>query len=173
METFFEIKDTSVLKLFLGALGIFITVIILTRIFGKRSFSKMSSADFAMTIAIGSIIATTIMSSTISLVEGAIGLTSVYILQIGTAFLRRFSWFQKSVDNSPLLLMKGTEILHSNLKKSHVTISDLRSKLREANVTDLSQVKAVVFEATGDISVLHKKDDQETDEWVLEDVMHS
>ena len=170
LKTLLEIKDTSTLKLFLGAFGIFVTVILLTRIFGKRSFSKMSSADFAMTIAIGSIIATTIMSHSISLLEGAIGLSSVYVLQVGTAFLRRFSWFQKSVDNDPLLLMRGDEILHENLKKSFVTIADLRSKLREANVTQLDQVKAVIFEATGDISVLHKNDTTKVSDWIMEDV---
>lgn len=46
-------------------------------------------------------------------------------------------------------------MLHDNMRKARVTESDLWSKLREANVLNLNQVRAVVFEATGDISVLH------------------
>ena len=66
--------------------------------------------------------------------------------------------------------MKGPEVLEDNLKRSRVTLGDLRAKLREANVTDLSQVKAVVFETTGDISVLHGQEVQEVQEWLLADV---
>lgn len=167
----FEIKDTSVLQLFLTAFGIYSTVIILTRLFGKRSFSKMSSFDFAMTVAIGSIIATTLMSSSVSMIEGIIGLTIVYVLQISAALMRRVGFIQNLMDNSPLLLMDGEKILEDNLRKARVTTSDLRSKLREANVTRLSQVKSVIFETTGDISVLHKDDSQPVEAWLMEDVL--
>ena len=51
--------------------------------------------------------------------------------------------------------MDGTEILHKNLLIAKITKEDLKAKLREANVLDYSEVQAVVFEATGDISVLH------------------
>ena len=75
------------------------------------------------------------------------------------------------VDNSPLMLMDGKNILHKNLKKAKVTEGDLRSKLREANVLNLSQVRAVVFEATGDISVIHSDDEKEhLEEWLIKDV---
>ena len=89
------------------------------------------------------------------MVDGAVGLIAVYVLQMTAASLRSFSFFEKMIDNSPLLLMDGQEILEENLKKAKVTKADLHSKLREANVIKFSQVKAVVFEATGDISVLH------------------
>ena len=46
-------------------------------------------------------------------------------------------------------------MLHDNLETTKVTASDVRAKLREANVTDWSQVRAVVLETTGDVSVLH------------------
>lgn len=171
MEKLFETSLTSLIAICLSALGIYLAVIALTRIFGKRSFSKMSSFDFAMTVAVGSIIATTVLSSTVSLLDGLVGLVAVYILQISAALLRRFKFFQKAIDNSPLLLMDGPHILDKNLLQARVTIGDLRSKLREANVICLSQVKAVVFETTGDISVLHSDDrDKELDKWLLQDV---
>ena len=51
-----------------------------------------------------------------------------------------------------------------------VTEGDLRSKLREANVVKLSEVKAVIFETTGDMVVLHKSNEDDIDPWLLEDV---
>lgn len=171
MKEWFTASATSLYAIILTAIGIYICTIVYTRIAGKRSFSKMSSFDFAMTVAIGSILATTILSKSTSLLQGAVGLASVYVLQLFVALLRRNKQFQRLVDNKPVLLMDGQEILHENLKKSHVTLDDLKSKLREANVLELSQVRAVIFEATGDIAVLHTKDEnQQIEDFILEDV---
>ena len=169
MEKWFEASSTSLIAIILSAIGIYITVIIYTRIAGKRSFSKMSSFDFAMTIASGSILASTILLKNVSLIQGAVGLLIVYILQISTAFLRRYPAFQKITDNDPILLMKDGEIYYDNLKKARVTESDLRGKLREANVIQLSEVRAVVFETTGDVSVLHSAD-KKLEDWIIKDV---
>ena len=168
-----ELLNTSwhtALIILCSTIGIYIAVILFTRISGKRSFSKMSSFDFAMTVAVGSIVASTILSSSVKMIEGIIGLAIVYILQIGIALARRNKSFQSIVDNSPLLLMDGNKIISANLLKARVTEGDLRSKLREANVTELSQIKAVIFETTGDISVLHKEDDSPLDLWIMKDV---
>ncbi len=171
MEKWFEASTTSLIAIVLTAIGIYFATIIFTRLAGKRSFSKMSSFDFAMTVAIGSIIATTVLSKSVSLLQGIIGLAAVYILQVLVAILRKLEIVQKLIDNKPLLLMDGEEILQENLKKARVTESDLRSKLREANVLELSQVRAVIFESTGDIAVLHSKDEQvKVEDWLLKGV---
>ncbi len=155
----------------LCAVGIYITTILFTRLAGKRSFSKMSSFDFAMTVALGSVIATTVVSSSVTLVHGLVGLLIIYILQMMAAYFRRYQWFSGLTDNVPLLLMDGETILHENLKKSKVTEADLRSKLREANVLCLQNVKAVVFESTGDISVLHGSKDENVQPYLMEGVV--
>ena len=147
---------TALLMVVLTTLGIYVSVIILTRVAGLRSFSKMSSFDFAITVAIGSVIASTIVAQTPPLVQAAMALAALYGVQMFVAFARtRWKWVRSAVDNTPLLLMNGQEILHENLKKAKVTEADLIAKLREANVIRLSEIRAVVMEATGDISVLH------------------
>lgn len=173
MEQLFETSWKSAALIVASTIGIYFSVILLTRICGKRSFSKMSSFDFAMTVAVGSIIATTILSSSVKLIDGIIGVSAVYLLQIAIALARRNKVIKKIVDNSPLLLMDGEKILDYNLRKARVSEGDLRSKLREANVTQLSQIKAVIFETTGDISVLHKDDDEPMNLWLLKDVDRS
>ncbi len=171
MEEWFEASTTSLIAICVTAIGIYVATIIFTRLAGKRSFSKMSSFDFAMTVAIGSIIATTVLSKSVSLLQGIVGLAAVYILQISIAILRRYKIVQNMIDNEPLLLMDGKEILYNNLLKARVTEADLRNKLREANVLELSQIRAVVFECTGDIAVLHTKDESVTvEDFILKDV---
>jgi uncharacterized membrane protein YcaP (DUF421 family) len=77
------------------------------------------------------------------------------------------------VDNPPLLLMNGAEIIEENLKKGRVSKPELYSKLRESKVLQMSQIKAVVYETTGQISVLHSEDeDLEIDDILLSQVNH-
>ncbi len=135
---------------------IYATIIIVTRINGLRTFAKMSSFDFAITIAIGSLIASTMLSETQSVLQGVVGLGLLIGLQSLIARLRKKNnAFDQVVTNTPILLMDKDRMLHDNLKATRVTESDIYAKLREANVTHKSQVLAVVLETTGDISVLH------------------
>lgn len=84
------------------------------------------------------------------------------------AYARRWKTVRKFIDNQPTLLMRNGEIIDGSLEKCKVTLSDLKAKLREANVIQLSEVKAVVFESTGDISVLHGSNNKDIDEWLLD-----
>ncbi|WP_026915812.1 DUF421 domain-containing protein [Christiangramia portivictoriae] len=173
MEKWFDLTLNSALAIVISCLGIYISIIIYTRIFGKRSFSKMSSFDFAMTVAVGSMLATTVLSDSVTLPEGMIGLFFIYLFQLVAAYLRRWDFFREAIDNSPLLLMDGNNILHDNLKKARVTVTDLRSKLRESNIIELEDVKAVVFETTGNIVVIHSQDNRSVNNWLLDDVKRS
>ena len=145
----------------ISAIGIYLALIIFTRTAGVRSFSKLSGFDFAITVAIGSIIASTVLDQTPSLILAIIALMSLFLIQVIVAKLRRSSSFVRTlVDNKPILLMKGEKMLEDNMAKAKVSRSDLLAKLREANVLKLDQIHAVVMETTGDISVLHYDEDE-------------
>lgn len=145
----------------LSAVGIYAAVILFTRIVGLRSFSKMSGFDFAMTIAVGSVIASTLLTKNPPLLQGIAGLASIYALQLLISLLRKATPFEKMVDNSPLLLMEGKNICWHNMKKGRITEDDLRAKLREANILHPDQIRAVVLETTGDMSVIHSNDPED------------
>ena len=138
------------------AVGVLIMMIVLIRINGLRSFAKMSGIDFVTTIAIGSVIASSIMTDGNSLVKSAIVVS--ILLVIPTLFEKMkiyFSWFGKLFENSPILLLHQGKFIEENMKKANVSRSTVIAKLREANAYHLKQVHAVVLETTGDISVLH------------------
>jgi len=120
----------------------------------------MSGFDFAITVAIGSVFASVMLWQKPTLLEGAVALGVLFGLQFAVGTLRkRFPSVTRAVDNRPLLLMDGTDVLSDNLRRANMTEADLRAKLREANVTQLAQVRAVVMESTGDVSVLHASPD--------------
>lgn len=146
----------AVVMVAVSAVGIYLSVMILTRWAGLRSFAKISSFDFAMTVAIGSLIASTIITEDPPLLQAAAALVALYALQMGVAVLRRRSGLVRAaVDNTPLLLMDGRRVLWENMDAARLTEADLRAKLREANVLRLEEIRAVVMESTGDVSVLH------------------
>lgn len=163
---------SMVLIVILKTVGIYIALIAYTRMAGLRSFSKMSSFDFAITVAFGSVIASTILAKDPPLLQAMVGLGSLYAIQMIVSNLRGNSTIMsKLVDNEPLLLMRGTDIIEENLKEAKVTHDDLRAKLREANVTQMHQIHAVVMEATGDIAVMHNEDpDHKLDDELLKSV---
>lgn len=147
----------------LSASVMYVTVILLTRLAGVRSFSKMSGFDFAVTVAIGSVLGSVILSKDPPIAHGVAALIFLFTLQIGMAVLRsRFPGLQLIADNKPRLIMIGGEVQHDQLKKAKMTESDLWGKLREANALNFSQVLVVIAETTGDVSVLHSSDNDRT-----------
>lgn len=163
----------AILEPLLRTLVIIVAVIGLVRLNGLRSFSKMSSFDFALTIATGSVIASTAMSVDQPIHVGAIAVAAIFAIQAVIAIARtRASWFQRAVDNTPLLLMRGPNMIEENLIAARMTRDDVMSKLREANVWEPDQVIAVVLETTGDVSVLHSGADRASADarYVLEGV---
>lgn len=159
----------TIVRLLLSAVVIYAAVILYTRIFGLRSFSKMSSFDFAITVAIGSIIASTVVSPSPMIAEGIIGLFFLYMLQFILAWLReKLKGVDKAVDNSPTLLMRNGKMIEHNLTKTYVRHEDIYAKLRGANVTKLADVRLMILETTGDISVITSGEPGEAlEDWVL------
>lgn len=165
---------SSFIMVVVSTLGIYISLILFTRLAGVRTFSKMSSFDFAVTVAIGSLIASTILTKNPPLLQAITAMGGLFLIQMIIAQFRDTDLVRKIVDNKPILLMDGTEMLESNMKKARVTKEDILGKLREANVTQFNQIKAVVMETTGDISVLqHHEEDHELERKLLTDVRKS
>ena len=171
MEIFTALKPWTIVQMCVAAFCIYLYIMLVTRIAGKRTFAKMSSFDFAVTIAMGSILADAVNKPVSSLMPAFVSLALLAFLQVLIAkILSSSDGVEKMMTNTPILLMKNGEIFEENLQKALVSRADLMGKLREANVLQLSEVKAVVFETTGDISVLHTTDQTSIDEVIMEDV---
>ena len=160
--------DLIVRGLILGMIALAF-VLVQIRIVGLRSLSKMTSFDFVMTVALGSLIAGAAQASEwAGFAQAMLAMAGIFLFQFVVAYLRKRSdGVEDAIANEPVLLMRDGEVLHDALNGTRVTQSDLRAKLREANVLDTAQVRAVVLEATGDISVLHG---DALDEELLKDV---
>ncbi len=131
---------TNLAATLVGSVAVFVAVIALTRLAGPRSLAKMSSFDFAATVAIGSVVASTALAST-PLASGALALAMLYALQYLIATLRRRNALHGIVDNRPILLMAEGELLVGNLRHARVSREEIWSQLRQAGVQRLEQVR--------------------------------
>jgi len=115
-----------------------------------------SAFDFAITVSFGSILGASVMSPDTHVTVPLVALAALFALQIGLAQARvRFGFVDRILENTPLLVMEGREVLDDNLAKADMTRQDLWAKLREANVFDLDVVRAVIVERSGEVNVLY------------------
>lgn len=128
-----------------------------TRMIGLRTFSKLTAFDFVATIATGSLLAQAAgATSWPPFFQAALAVVSILGSQRIFAAIRfRSEAFRDAVENEPILLMSHGKFHESAMKSVRVAKGDLLAKLRQSNVSDPSQVEAVVLETTGDISVIH------------------
>ncbi|MDX1609606.1 MAG: DUF421 domain-containing protein [Halofilum sp. (in: g-proteobacteria)] len=166
-------SPASLLLVVLGTAAMYLTVLGLARWSGVRSFAQMSTFDVAVTIAIGSLFASSVLSSEPPLLQGMVAAAALYTLQLIVSRLRLVSErARRTVDNGPILLMgAGGRLLHENLRVARMTEDDLRCQLRKANVIDPTRVEAVVMEGTGTVHVLHgHSDPPRPGDWILRNV---
>lgn len=168
----FASSPANLIWVALSTVALYILVVVAARLSGVRSFAQMSAFDIIVTIALGSLVATVVVSDSPPLIQGVVAVATLYLLQFIVSHLRsRFGAAETVADNRPILLMgPGGEIKHANLRVARVTEDDLRCHLRRVNVSDLQSICAMVMEGTGNINVLYGDHGDLDEAWVLHGV---
>ncbi len=131
--------------------------LLLVRVVGLRSFSKMTAFDFVTTIAIGSLLAgASTAASWSGFFRAVLAMMFLLIVQWALALARiKSDRLRDVIANTPVLLMENGRFCEEALRQTRVAREDVLAKIRTANALSLDNVQAVVLENTGDISVLH------------------
>ncbi len=137
------------------AIAMYGYTIVLLRLAGKRTIARATVFDFVSTVAIGTMVGSTIISASIALSDGIAGLTALVALQWVVAWASTHSErFHHLITNSPSELLSGSTLLEENLRRERLARDDVLAKIRQAGQPNLESVQAVVLETTGDISVI-------------------
>ncbi|MBR2513618.1 MAG: DUF421 domain-containing protein [Halomonas sp.] len=153
---FFSSWESLLRTLIVGVLAYAVLVAFL-RISGNRTLSKMNAFDLIVTVALGSTLATVLLSKDIALAEGALALALLISLQFIITWLSvRFSWVKRLITGEPLMLLYRGEYLTAALRQARVTKEEVRSAVRSSGVGQLSAVEAVVLETDGSLSVVKR-----------------
>lgn len=114
-------------------------IVLLVRVNGLRSFSKMTNFDFVMTVAVGSLLAAASQSTNwIAFAQALSAMAALFLVQyLSARLLNASKTFKTIVQNNPVVLMRNGVIMPGAFSSTLVAEDDLMAKLREANVLDL------------------------------------
>ena len=130
-------------------------LILILRISGKRMLSKMSAFDLVVTIALGSTLATILLSKDVTLSEGIAAFALLIGLQYAVACTAaRSKRFRRIIKSEPTLLLFHGEILRDACRRENVSDEAVIAELRKQGVSRVQEVAAVVLEADGQLSVI-------------------
>lgn len=140
-------------------------VVFFLRVSGKRTLAKMNAYDFVVTIALGSILGAIILNKSIPLAEGIFALFLLILLQfVLTKLSVHFSSFQSLVTSTPTLLFYEGQLYYNVLKAKRITEDEIHKSIRASNLSGFSQIKAIILEPTGDLSIIKKNKESTSNE---------
>ncbi|MEQ8849495.1 YetF domain-containing protein [Botrimarina sp.] len=140
--------------LIVGTLA-YAALVMLLRLSGKRTLSKMNAFDFVVTVAFGSVLAAVLTSSQVSLAQGVTALGLLIVLQlVNTSIAVRSDWYRSVIKAEPTLLYFRGEYLDDALRKQRVTREEVLAAMRQSGLSEPEKVDAVVMETEGSLSVL-------------------
>ena len=133
----------------------YIALVLTLRISGKRTLTKLNAFDFVVTVALGSTLATVLLSKDVALAEGIVALALLVFLQyVITWGSVRSPWISHLVKSEPTLLVRNGAFLDKTMRSQRVTREELLSVLRGKAIGDVADVAAIVLETDGSFSVV-------------------
>lgn len=153
-QLFFEKSDNLLRTTIIGVLA-YVSLIVLLRLSGPRTLSKMNAFDLVVTVALGSTLATILLNKSVTLAQGTLALA----LLVGMQFLVTWSsvraqWIRRIVTGEPSMLLYRGALLPAAMRKARVTEDELRAAVRSSGSVNLKNIHAVVLETDGSFSVL-------------------
>ncbi|QGQ19409.1 DUF421 domain-containing protein [Cellulomonas sp. JZ18] len=145
----------------------YVALVLVLRVSGKRTLSKLNAFDLVVTVALGSTLATILLSSDVAWAEGAVALALLTGLQMVVSWTTARAGRGRSlVTARPTFLVRDGVVDDAALRSQRLTRSEVRQALRSSGVGGLDQVAAVVLESDGSLSVVTR--DQVGDGWALD-----
>ena len=154
VNIFFESWSKLGRSLILAFLA-YAALVFLLRISGKRTLSKLNVFDFVFVVALGSTLATTILSPGTTLADGLTAFIVLIALQVCLSLLCVYSHrVDMIVNGEPTLLMHRGNFLDEAMKRERVTKEEILASLRNNHIKDFNDVNSVVLETDGTFSVV-------------------
>jgi len=156
MEKLFFKDWESIYQVALCSVIAYITLFIFIRISGKRTLAKLNAFDFVVSVTLGSTLSSMILVK-VTLAEGCVALLIIIILQYLLAWTAKKSHIMENIINStPILLYYNGKFLEKAMQKEAITEEEILAEIRRYRLDSLTDVKAVVMELNGEISVIKK-----------------
>jgi len=144
-----------------GVVGLcaYVLLVLLLRFSGKRTLTKLNAFDLVVTVALGSTLATVLLSKDVALADGILAFALLIFLQWAVTWLSvRSRAVSRLVKAKPRLVFHQGKFLPEALEAERITEGEILQALRAQGIASLEHVGAVVLETDGSLSVLQNLD---------------
>ncbi len=139
-------------------------LVLMLRVSGKRTLSKMNAFDMIVTIALGSTLSAVLLSKDVALAEGLAAFATLICLQLAITWLSvRSKTVRNLVKSEPALLVYRGRILDDAMRRERVTTDELQAAVRAHGGARIADLRAVVIETDGSFSIVTAEGDAAAD----------
>jgi len=151
------------MEMILRTIGIYLLLLVIFRLLGKRSLAELSAFDFILFLIISEALQNALVDEDKSVVMGLTVVLTFLMLDLGLSWLKRKSAaFEKFAEGVPLLLVDHGKVIEVNTARSRITLSDILQTARESQGLErMEQIKYAVLETSGAISIIPMEPDLE------------
>ena len=145
-------------EILLRTFVVYLTVLILLRVAGKRELGQMTPFDLVVILVIANAVQNAMTGGDNSLIGGMIAAATLTAVNIAVGrWGNRVPFFRRLVASEPTLLLQDGKPITEHLDRERIEIGELEMAAREHGIADLSEVLAAVLEEDGSISIIPKE----------------
>ena len=151
------------LVIFLRSIVLYIIVLIVMRLMGKREIGQLQPFELAIAIMIADLAAVPMAETGIPISNGIIPILGLLVMHLIISFLNLKSMkIREILCGKPAILIYRGKIDEKVLKKERFTLNELQERLRSSNVVNLGDVEYAILETSGQVTVIQKPDKRTT-----------
>ena len=151
------------LATFIRSIVIYIIVLIVMRLMGKREIGQMQPFELAISIMIADLAATPMAETGIPISNGIVPILGLLVMHLVISTLNiKSTKAREIICGKPTILIYRGKIDEKALKKERFTINELEERLRGNNVVNLGDVEYAILETSGQVTVIQKPEKRNT-----------
>lgn len=145
------------LNMFIRCLIIYIFVLFVVRLMGKRQIGEMQPFELVITLIIADLACIPMQEISVPLLHGIIPIFTLLLLHYFLCLLSRKSLFARYLfSGRSAIIISPKGINYKELQRLNMTIDDLIEALRGANAFNIEDVAYAIMETNGNLSVILK-----------------
>ncbi len=153
------IPYSFLLEVLLRSIVMFMVILLVLRLMGKRGIRQLSIFELAIIISLGSAAGDPMFYEDVALIPAIAVFVIVMTLYKGITYLSgRFEKIEKIVEGKPVKLIEDGIIHYENFRNESLAYDELFSELRLKQVDHLGQVRAAYLETSGELSIFYFED---------------
>ena len=139
------------------AVLMYVTALMALRLGERRTLAQWTVIDFATAVAMGAIIGRSAIAGSQSYLTGAVAVCTLVAVHRVASLVRFNALLGKLVDHRVRVLVVEGELRSRELRRCGLTDNDLFTQLRQRGVLSLSDVRYVLYESKGSITVVRRE----------------